>query len=197
MLAPATLAALPSTRAIPDRDVFYVAFPKSSIRPLGLTHDHSHCPRACASYPNCVAVYPRDSRSHVFYVARIPATPFGKLGKGGLGGFRPGRARATSCQDWTVSCTRLVEWSEWDERHGRRVGITTWEECLAVERCRSSRDTNGQIRPNESLMLKAHVHEKFRSLDATSLPRGSLKCRYTDLIALTLCRGFISLGARA
>jgi hypothetical protein len=38
MLAPATRAALPSTRAIPDRDVFYVAFPKSSIRsfpPLG------------------------------------------------------------------------------------------------------------------------------------------------------------------
>ena len=31
MLVPATLAALPSTRAIPDRDVFYVAFPKSSI----------------------------------------------------------------------------------------------------------------------------------------------------------------------
>src|SRR6059036_3960234 len=25
--------------------------------------DHSHCPRACASYPSCVAVYPRDSRS--------------------------------------------------------------------------------------------------------------------------------------
>jgi hypothetical protein len=27
VLAPATLAALPSTRAIPDRDVFYVAHP--------------------------------------------------------------------------------------------------------------------------------------------------------------------------
>jgi hypothetical protein len=27
---------LPSTRAIPNRDVFYVAFPKSSIPPLGL-----------------------------------------------------------------------------------------------------------------------------------------------------------------
>jgi hypothetical protein len=40
VLAPATLAALPSTRAIPNHDVFYVA--------------------------------------------RIPATPFGKLGKGGL-----------------------------------------------------------------------------------------------------------------
>ena len=31
MLAPATLAALPSTRAIPHRDVFYVAHPISSI----------------------------------------------------------------------------------------------------------------------------------------------------------------------
>src|SRR5437016_8696923 len=36
VLVPATLAALPSTRAIPIRDVFYVAFPKSSIRPVGL-----------------------------------------------------------------------------------------------------------------------------------------------------------------
>ena len=32
VLAPATLAALPSTRAIPDRAVFYVADPVSSIR---------------------------------------------------------------------------------------------------------------------------------------------------------------------
>jgi len=31
VLAPATLAALPSTRAIPDRDVFYVAHPIRSI----------------------------------------------------------------------------------------------------------------------------------------------------------------------
>ncbi len=31
VLAPATLAALPSTRAIPDRDVFYVAHPFHSI----------------------------------------------------------------------------------------------------------------------------------------------------------------------
>jgi hypothetical protein len=29
VLAPATLAALPSTRAIPDRDVFYVARPSA------------------------------------------------------------------------------------------------------------------------------------------------------------------------
>jgi hypothetical protein len=48
VLAPATLAALPSTRAIPDRDVFYVAFTKSSVRPLGLP----------------------------IYVARVPAAPF-------------------------------------------------------------------------------------------------------------------------
>ena len=36
-LAPATLAALPSTHAIPDRDVFHVALPKA---PFGL----SACP---------------------------------------------------------------------------------------------------------------------------------------------------------
>src|SRR5437867_10055441 len=33
VLAPATLAALPSTRAIPDREVFYVARPARSILP--------------------------------------------------------------------------------------------------------------------------------------------------------------------
>jgi hypothetical protein len=33
------------------------------------------------------------------------------------------------------------EWSYWDERHGRWVGLATWEECLAVERCGSSQDT--------------------------------------------------------
>ena len=31
-LVPATLAALPSTRTMPDRDVFYVADPISSVR---------------------------------------------------------------------------------------------------------------------------------------------------------------------
>src|SRR5437588_2820845 len=36
VLAPATLAALPSTRAIPDRDVFYVAHPIRSIRSKSL-----------------------------------------------------------------------------------------------------------------------------------------------------------------
>ena len=34
VLAPATLAALPSTRAIPDRDVFYVARPARSVAKL-------------------------------------------------------------------------------------------------------------------------------------------------------------------
>src|SRR5207248_10747075 len=33
VLAPATLAALPSTRALPDRDVFYVPCPTHSILP--------------------------------------------------------------------------------------------------------------------------------------------------------------------
>jgi hypothetical protein len=33
VLAPATLAALPSTRAIPDRDVFYVADPSAPFAP--------------------------------------------------------------------------------------------------------------------------------------------------------------------
>src|SRR6266496_3555984 len=40
--------------------------PRGSVRsslPSQLYVDHSHCPRACASYPSCVAVYPRDSRS--------------------------------------------------------------------------------------------------------------------------------------
>jgi hypothetical protein len=40
MLAPATLAALPSTRAIPDRDVFYVENPfetRSRARSLAAT----------------------------------------------------------------------------------------------------------------------------------------------------------------
>jgi hypothetical protein len=36
VLAPATLAALPSTRAIPDRDVFYVAHASRSIETRSL-----------------------------------------------------------------------------------------------------------------------------------------------------------------
>src|SRR5882672_5650921 len=39
VLVPATLAALPSTRAIPDRAVFYVADPISSIRKQGAESD--------------------------------------------------------------------------------------------------------------------------------------------------------------
>ena len=34
-----------------------------SLLPSQLYVDHSHCPRACASYLACVAVYSRDSRS--------------------------------------------------------------------------------------------------------------------------------------
>ena len=98
VLAPATLAALPSTRAIPDRDVFYVADPVRlhsipietcslpalthvlpPIRPVGFPIYVARCPaapfarsyprhftlitrtaRPRASYPSCVAVYPRD-----------------------------------------------------------------------------------------------------------------------------------------
>jgi hypothetical protein len=45
VLVPATLAALPSTRAIPDRDVFYVAFPESSIETRSL-------PRGCKKRSN-------------------------------------------------------------------------------------------------------------------------------------------------
>src|SRR5580704_8725990 len=52
VLAPATLAALPSTRAIPDRDVFYVAPPVRSILTRSL-------PALTRSYP----------RHFTFYVA--------------------------------------------------------------------------------------------------------------------------------
>jgi hypothetical protein len=57
VLAPATLAALPPTREIPDREVSYVAFPKSSIQPLGFAHLCRSRPRGSireqAGY-NCV-----------------------------------------------------------------------------------------------------------------------------------------------
>src|SRR4051812_27332100 len=55
VLVPATLAALPSTRAIPDRDVFYVAHPIRSIQRLKL----ARCPRSLAA----------TLRSFTFYVA--------------------------------------------------------------------------------------------------------------------------------
>ena len=42
MLVPATLAALPSSRAIPDRDVFYVAHPILSIREQAATLRRSY-----------------------------------------------------------------------------------------------------------------------------------------------------------
>jgi hypothetical protein len=74
---------LPSSLAATHRGfAFYVAFPKSFIRRLGLPiyvargpaapfarrypRDFTlitRTPRACASYPSCLAVYPRDSRS--------------------------------------------------------------------------------------------------------------------------------------
>ena len=37
------------------------------------------------------------------------------------------------------------EWSERAERHGRWVGITTWAECLAVERSGRCRDTSSRL----------------------------------------------------
>ena len=52
VLAPATLAALPSTRAIPGRDVFYVVYPIRSIETRVL-------PTRARCYP----------RSFTFYVA--------------------------------------------------------------------------------------------------------------------------------
>jgi len=52
VLAPATLAALPSTRAIPGRDVFYVVHPIRSIETRVL-------PTRARCYP----------RSFTFYVA--------------------------------------------------------------------------------------------------------------------------------
>jgi hypothetical protein len=58
VLAPPTLAALPSTRAIETRSL-----PSS----LAATHCGfaliTRTAGACASYPSCVAVYPRDSQS--------------------------------------------------------------------------------------------------------------------------------------
>jgi len=41
VLAPATLAALPSTREIPDRDVFYIARPARFIPVSGIRYPAS------------------------------------------------------------------------------------------------------------------------------------------------------------
>src|SRR5439155_15231670 len=49
-----------------------------SLLPSQLYLDHSHCPRACASYPSCVVVYPRDYRSR-----RVLCLPRRSLGEGG------------------------------------------------------------------------------------------------------------------
>jgi hypothetical protein len=61
---------LPSSLATTHRGfAFYVAFPKSSIRPVGFAHDHSHrpvfAPAALAALPSTRAIPDRD----VFYVA--------------------------------------------------------------------------------------------------------------------------------
>ena len=74
MLVPATLAALPSTRAIPDRDVFYVAHPIRSIRRCNGKRGRRNCPlRVDARRPrlqeNAVAAIRdaiRDSRIATF-----------------------------------------------------------------------------------------------------------------------------------
>src|SRR5437660_12699856 len=49
------------------------------------------------------------------------------------------RWRTTSCH--SLATPKPWQWSERGERHGRRVGIATWAECLAVERSGSCRDT--------------------------------------------------------
>src|SRR5438874_5757531 len=67
VLAPATLAALPSTRAIPIRDVFYVAYPKSSIETRSL-------PR----FDSCAPAHFRPVGLPI-YVAGVPAAPFSPL----------------------------------------------------------------------------------------------------------------------
>ena len=41
----------------------YLCFETRSLLPSQFYLDHSHCPVLCASYPGCVDVYPRDSRS--------------------------------------------------------------------------------------------------------------------------------------
>jgi hypothetical protein len=54
---------LPSSLATTHRGfAFYVAFPKSSIRPLGFAHDHSHpvlAPAALAALPSTRAIETR------------------------------------------------------------------------------------------------------------------------------------------
>jgi len=58
VLAPATLAALQSTRAIPDRGVFYVADPISSIETRSL-------PTLTRSYPRRFTFYVADPISSI------------------------------------------------------------------------------------------------------------------------------------
>ena len=62
VLAPATLAALPSTRAIPDRDVFYVTHPIRSIPIESRMTSRKSCPvraqNARCSNVTCVVMDP-------------------------------------------------------------------------------------------------------------------------------------------
>ena len=68
MLAPTTLAALPSTRAIPDRDVFYVADPISSIETRSL-------PTLTRSYPCRFTFYVADPISSIqLFAGDTPAS---------------------------------------------------------------------------------------------------------------------------
>src|SRR6184192_4851362 len=73
VLAPATLAVLPSTRAIPDRDVFYVAFPKSSIVSRLLDRYLTALPAMSlapvAPFPSSRRVLCRSSHSLHCYIA--------------------------------------------------------------------------------------------------------------------------------
>jgi len=76
VLAPATLAALPSTRAIPDRDVFYVTHPIRSIPIESRTTSRKSCPvraqNARRSNVTCAVVDPAT----FFYCAEAAAAHF-------------------------------------------------------------------------------------------------------------------------
>src|SRR5881275_2565133 len=63
VLVPATLAAVPSTCAIPNRDVFYVAFPKRSIPSLA-TCSMSLFPKAPFDLSVCPSMSLNSRRLH-------------------------------------------------------------------------------------------------------------------------------------
>ena len=75
MLAPATLAALPSTRAIPDRDVSYVADPLSSIETRSR-------PRLLAATRHGFTFYVADPLSSIqVFASRSSTGSYPMLGK--------------------------------------------------------------------------------------------------------------------